>query len=212
MKRRVLFFLFAAALLWCAPAFAQQTDSLSSDSLSSDSLSSDSLSSDSLSSGASSSEATSQDDEDDSDLPAPYELQGEQRAAQIALNQFGRMWENEDMDTFDRLIAHDADMVIVGTDEGEYVVGYDAFRRSRQQQFESFENVEFYVKNQHVKLSQRGHVAWFTEMFDLFILAEGSPVSLENLRLSGVMEKRGDQWKIVQLHTSVPVAGQAAEY
>ena len=196
MKRRVLLVTLSAALLWCAPAFAQQTDSLSSDS---------------LSAGASSAETTPEEG-GDSDMPAPYELQGEQRAARITLDQFGRMWEDENMDTFDRLIARDADMVIIGTDEGEYVVGYEAFRRTRQQQFDAFENVEFYVKNQHIKLSKMGNVAWFTEMFDLFTLAEGSPVSLENLRLSGVMEKRGDQWKIVQLHTSVPVAGQAAEY
>ena len=63
-----------------------------------------------------------------------------------------------------------------------------------------------------VKLGANARSAWFSEQFDLFMLAQGDPVSLEGLRLTGGLEKRGDAWVIVQLHTSVPVPGQAAEY
>lgn len=129
-----------------------------------------------------------------------------------AIHRFGRMWEDEDMATFDSLIAKDADMVIIGTDDAEYMVGFANFREAREKQYASYENVEFNVYNQHIKLSQSGDVAWFTETFDLFLIAQGNPVSLQGIRLSGVLEKRNGNWKVVQLHTSVPVQGQAAEY
>ncbi len=144
--------------------------------------------------------------------PSPEALSEEMRAVESAVDRFGRMWEDEDMNTFDALIAHDADMVIVGTDTAEYIVGYEAFRRARQEQFDSFDNVEYNVEDRDIKLSEMGNTAWFTQRFDLFTLTEGGPVSLEDLRLTGVLEKRDGQWRIVQLHTSVPVAGQAAEY
>lgn len=136
----------------------------------------------------------------------------EEAAALRTLEQFGRMWESENMNTFDRIIADDADMVVIGTDAAEFIVGFDAFRQAREKQFEAFENVEFNVNSRTLKLSESGEVAWFTEQFDLFTIAEGEPVSLEDLRLSGVMERRDGHWRIVQLHTSVPVPGRAAEY
>lgn len=69
-----------------------------------------------------------------------------------------------------------------------------------------------FVVKQRIRLSDSGNTAWFTEEFDLFTMAEGIPVRLSDLRLSGVLEKRDGEWVIVQLHTSVPVAGQAVEY
>lgn len=143
------------------------------------------------------------------DRPAMSEAEA---AALNTVDAFGRMWEDEDMDTFERIIAHDDDMVVIGTDSAEYVVGYEAFKKTRQEQFDAFENVEFYVRDQDLKLSDSGSVAWFSEQFDLFTVDENGPVTLNNARLSGVMEKRDGQWKIVHLHTSVPVAGQAADY
>lgn len=161
--------------------------------------------------------------EDDTNEPPPPEempvsvdgynpeTEAEADAAQT-LEQFGRMWESENMNTFDRIIADDADMVVIGTDAAEFIVGHDAFRQARAEQFEAFENVEFNVLSRSLKLSDSGTVAWFTQQFDLFTVAEGNPVNLEDLRLSGVMERRDGRWRIVQLHTSVPVPGRAAEY
>lgn len=136
----------------------------------------------------------------------------ELEAAEAVIDRFGYMWEGEDMDTFDEIIAQDPDMIVIGTDTAEYIIGYEDFRQIRQEQFDSFENVEFSVNNRDVRLSQGGTVAWFSEVFDLFIMAEDNPVHLRDLRLSGVLEKRDGDWKIVQLHTSVPIAGQAAAY
>lgn len=139
-------------------------------------------------------------------------LTPELREVKAVVDRFGRMWEDEDMNAFDEVVAQDADMIVIGTDDAEYVVGYDAFRTAREQQYASYENVEFNIYDQSVKLSQSGDVAWFAETFDLFLLAQGEPVSLEGIRITGVLEKRDGTWKIVQVHTSVPVRGQAAEY
>ena len=132
--------------------------------------------------------------------------------AEAVVDRFGRMWEDEDMTTFAEIIAQDGDLVVVGTDAAERIVGYEAYQELRRQQFASFENVEFNVRNRVIKLSANAQSAWFSEEFDILMLAQGSPVSLEGLRLTGGLEKRGDNWVIVQLHTSVPVPGQAAEY
>lgn len=128
------------------------------------------------------------------------------------IDRFGRMWEDEDMNTFDQIVARDEDLLIIGTDAAERIVGYEAYRDSRTRQFAAFENVEFEVLNRDVKVSSSGRAAWFAEEFNLLLLSKGEPISLEGLRVTGGLEKRGADWVIVQLHYSVPVAGQAAEY
>lgn len=144
--------------------------------------------------------------------PTPPEMSAEQVEVKEVVDRFGRMWEDEDMVTFDEVIARDSNMVIIGTDTAEYIVGYESFRALREQQYASFDNVDFHVTDQHIGVSSNGMAAWFTERFDLYTVAEGRSITLKNLRLSGVLEKRDGTWKIVQLHTSVPVAGQAAAY
>ena len=136
----------------------------------------------------------------------------EMQEVQDVLTRFGRMWEDEDMETFEEIIAHDPEMVVIGTDTSEYIVGYEPFKKARKQQFESFENIEFNVQERAVQLAETGTVAWFTEVYDVFLMAQDQPVSLDDIRVSGVMEKRDGAWVIVHLHTSVPVRGQAAEY
>lgn len=128
------------------------------------------------------------------------------------IDRFGRMWEDEDMSTFDQIVARDEDLLIIGTDAAERIVGFDAYRDSRTRQFAAFDNVEFEVLSRDVKVSSSGKAAWFAEEFNLLLLSNGEPISLEGLRVTGGLEKRGSDWVIVQLHYSVPVAGQAAEY
>lgn len=144
--------------------------------------------------------------------PDSVYLSPEVQEVKAVIDRFGRLWEEEDLQAFADLVAHDDDMIVIGTDDAEYVVGYEPFEDARREQFASYENVEYNIYDQSIKLSQSGDVAWFAETFDLFLMAQGEPVSLEGIRLTGVLERRDGDWKIVQLHTSVPVEGQAAEY
>lgn len=143
---------------------------------------------------------------------ASYDRIAEYEKVKAVIDRFGRMWEDEDMEAFANIVAQDADIIIVGTDSAEVWQGYEAYRDARQRQYESFENVEFNVYDQQIRMSEGGTVAWFSETFDLVTIAQGNPVSLEGIRLTGVLEKRRGYWRIVQLHNSVPVLGQAAEY
>ncbi len=144
--------------------------------------------------------------------PSSEQIVSARAEVEEVVDRFGRMWEDEDMQTFAEIVANDADLVVVGTDAAEQIVGYETYAELRRRQFASFENVEFNVRNRVIKLGANAESAWFSEEFDLFLIAQGNPVSLEGLRLTGGLEKRGDDWVIVQLHTSVAVPGQAAEY
>ena len=140
------------------------------------------------------------------------DLEAEKAQVKTVVDQLEQLFETEDMDLFSRIYAHDSDMVIFGTDAAERFVGWEAVKESFQQSFASFENTKLTVKDQVIKVHQSGEVAWFSEIMDWDLVAQGQPVTIQGTRLTGVLEKRNGNWVIVQVHASVPVAGQAAEY
>ena len=66
--------------------------------------------------------------------------------------------------------------------------------------------------NKKLNLSNSGDVAWFSEIVDWEFLVEGKKQVIEGVRYTGVMEKRENEWKIVQFHSSVGVSGQVIAY
>ncbi len=128
------------------------------------------------------------------------------------LDLFVKIYETEDMELAYKITAHDTDMVSFGTDAAERFVGWEQGKESLQNAFASFENTKISVKDQVVKVHQSGEVAWFSEIIDWDLLAQGQPVKLQGIRLTGVLEKRNGNWVFVQSHASVPVVGQAVEY
>jgi ketosteroid isomerase-like protein len=133
-------------------------------------------------------------------------------AARAAVDQFPIVMDTEDMDLASRLIAHDADIVGFGTDATERWVGWDSIKTAMQKQFDSFSDSHITVHDQVVKVAPSGDVAWFSELMDWNMKADDQTVSLQGVRLTGVLEKRPEGWVIVQFHTSMPVQGQAAQY
>jgi uncharacterized protein (TIGR02246 family) len=130
----------------------------------------------------------------------------------VVVDQFAQAIESEDMELFANIIAHDADMVNFGTDAGERWVGWEPLKESIAEQFASFENTKLTVKDQVIHVNPAGKVAWFSEIADWNMEAQGQPVHLKGCRITGVLEKRNGNWVFVQFHFSLPVSGQAAQY
>lgn len=146
------------------------------------------------------------------DQAPPVDLSAEQAAAKAVVDLFPQVMASEDMALLDQIFGHDPDMVIFGTDAAERWVGWGTFRASVETQFASYENTEVVTRDQVVTVNPTGDVAWVSEVMDWHLTAGGEPVALEGLRMTGVLEKRNGTWVFVQLHVSVPVAGQAVEY
>jgi len=128
------------------------------------------------------------------------------------LNQMIQAYETENIDLFSKIIAHDPDIVMLGTDAAERFVGYEPVEESMKKQFESYEESKLTSKERVIKVHQSGEVAWWSELWDVQGKAQGQPYALEGMRVTGVLEKRNGNWIIVQWHASIPVSGQAVKY
>ena len=126
-----------------------------------------------------------------------------------------KMWESfvqGDHKMFAETMAHDPDMVTFGTDASERWDGWDDLQKSVKNQFDAFNILNVKRMNKKLNLSKSGEVAWFSEIVDWEFLADGKKQIIEGVRYTGVMEKRENEWKIVQFHSSVGVSGQVIAY
>ena len=129
---------------------------------------------------------------------------------QNAIGKVYEIWETKDIDSVKEIYAEN--VVGFGTDESEYWKGIDEFEPSIKTQMTAINNLDFDFKNETIHISPSGDMASYSHKADMTFTSQGEPGKLKDVRISGVLVKKGSSWKHVQLHWSIGVKGQVIEY
>jgi ketosteroid isomerase-like protein len=97
------------------------------------------------------------------------------------------------------------DGVLVGTGEDEWRVGDAAVRAQVERDFAQADSLGVEYSDLHI--GGTDGVAWFAAKATVRASVGGEPFE-SALRLTGVLTRQGDGWKIVQSHLSFPAATQ----
>jgi len=112
--------------------------------------------------------------------------------------------KDKNLDLFYSVICHDTDYVSVSP--GKRVV--KRFEDVKQSvtfwMSPDFKYVRHELKDLRIRFSRGGDAAWFYCILDDINTYKGEPVSWENARWTGVVEKRDGKWVVVQQHFSFP--------
>jgi len=103
------------------------------------------------------------------------------------------------------------DAVLIGTDAAEYLSGWAEIEPSVKGQL-VIENPVFKARKLNVVMSDNGDMASYTQELDFTFSVAGEDGEIKNVRNSGVIKKIDGQWKVVQIHWSIGLEGQAVEY
>lgn len=101
-------------------------------------------------------------------------------------------------------MAHDDDLFVVWTNSKSAVSGWNRYVKL----FDTWMDPRFKatvteVRDLRVHLSRSCDVAWYSATLDDLGEWDGKPVGAKDIRWTGVLEKRGGKWVIVQMHGSV---------
>ena len=129
---------------------------------------------------------------------------------QNAIGKVYEIWETKDINSVKEIYAEN--VVGFGTDESEYWKGIDEFEPSIKTQMTAINNLDFDFKNETIHISPSGDMASYSHKVDITFTSQGEPGKLKDVRISGVLVKKGSSWKHVQLHWSIGVKGQVIEY
>jgi hypothetical protein len=67
---------------------------------------------------------------------------------------------------------------------------------------DDFKAIRYEIRDLHISLSRSGDVAWYHARLDDFNEWNCQPANWEDVRWTGVLEKRDGRWVIVQMHFS----------
>jgi uncharacterized protein (TIGR02246 family) len=112
----------------------------------------------------------------------------------------------KDIDAMMAFFAPDPDVVVIGTGGDERGVGFNAVKAIFERAFSQFDEASFDFGWYSVSVA--GPLALLATDITFRIKASDREVGMQ-IRLTGVMERRGDRWLILQSHDSVPDRDQA---
>jgi len=114
-------------------------------------------------------------------------------------------WAQEkDQELLYQCFAHDENLFYFSPANAGTILGFEAFQELVDGFFmqDAFRAIRYEIKDLRINLSQGGDIAWYSAYLDDINEWNGQPASWINVRWTGVLEKRGDNWVIVQMHFS----------
>lgn len=140
---------------------------------------------------------------------APVDMEkATQEANDFILSQFDFFTESS-IDIAEATFSKDA--VLIGTDAAEYLSGWAEIEPSVEAQL-AIKDPVFSPRKLNVVMADGGDMASYTQELDFTFNIGGEAGEVNNVRNSGVIKKIDGQWKIVQIHWSIGLEGQAVEY
>ena len=131
----------------------------------------------------------------------------ELKAVEKAINNVFGWAVNKDFDLFFGTIADDSNFVSV-TPYNRVKFGVEDVKEDTSfWSSPNFRAIRHDVNNLKITFSQSGDVAWFYCVLNDINEWKGQPANWENVRWTGVLEKRDGRWRVVQQHFSFPLQG-----
>jgi len=121
---------------------------------------------------------------------------------EIVLNNVFGWAVTKDFDLFFKSIADDSDFISVTPYKRvKFGVG-DVKKDTAFWSNPDFKAIRHDLRDLRIKFSRSGDVAWFFCVLDDINEIKGQPANWENVRWTGVVEKRDGKWRVVQQHFS----------
>lgn len=121
------------------------------------------------------------------------------------LNEYAEAYAAKDAERIISSIASDPDVVLIGTGSDEWVEGKEDIRKGLERDLAQADSVKLDFRD--IKVSSAGLVAWATCQLTFSVTAGDEQTTLTG-RFTATFERRDEKWLFVQLHYSLPAAGQ----
>ena len=127
-------------------------------------------------------------------------------AVRAVLDKVAEGYTKRDISLLLSAFAPDPDVVMYGTGADEKRIGLTEIQVQAERDWSQTEDAALTYK--WISVSAAGSVAWAATDAAFQLKDDGQEMTLP-VRITVVVEKRGEQWLIVQGHFSLPAAGQA---
>jgi hypothetical protein len=140
------------------------------------------------------------------DMKSETNIAAETEAIRTVINNSIGWAATKDRELSFSLYSHDPELFWFSPRDDGTVHGFKAFQDVTDGIFmrDEFQHVSFDIRDLQINLSESGTVAWYHARLDDYNTWAGQPANWEDVRWTGVLEKRAGKWVIVQMHFSRP--------
>jgi len=132
------------------------------------------------------------------------DLNKEMNKVEMVLERYVIASEKQDLDLIRDIWAPDTNIMVIGTEGTERLIGWSEIQDAFRRQFSTIEQPYLSVHDQVVGINSTGTTAWFSEVLNYSFIRGNKSYNLEGVRFTGVLERRDSTWLIVQSHLSLP--------
>lgn len=136
--------------------------------------------------------------------PQKMEIEAEKANIKAVLDEYVASIEDEEMDLYARVVAHDPQMVNFGV-FGDPILGWDALKKMRGEQNAAMSETKIIISDLAIHIPEIGKLAWATSLWKLKAVMNGNPIEL-HIRCTWILERRTDGWVIIHFHKSIAQA------
>lgn len=140
------------------------------------------------------------------------DLESERQQVIKVLDNFILAHETKNLDLLSSCFLDKPDILILGTDKDELWVDTKSMADAQKRAYETFDKIKLSVRDKVLKMGKVGKTAWFYMKVNWYVESKGEKYKFDDVRTTGVLEKTEGKWRIVQIHTSLPVEGKAVSY
>jgi ketosteroid isomerase-like protein len=136
--------------------------------------------------------------------PQKMEIEAEKANIKAVLDEYVASVEDEDMDLYAKVVAHDPQMVNFGV-FGDPILGWDVLKKIMVEQNAAMSETKIIVSDLAIRIPEIGKLAWATSLWKLRTLMNGNPIELQ-IRCTWILERRSEGWVIIHFHKSIAQA------
>ena len=136
------------------------------------------------------------------------DIKAETDQVKAVLDQYVIANEEQNFGLIETIWAANENIVLIGTNMDEKLIGWSQIEEAIQHQFEAFTDTYIVVSEQNIRLNETANTAWFNEMMNYNFIFNGEAKSFSGIRFTGVLEKVSGKWLLVQCHLSIPAEAQ----
>ena len=131
-----------------------------------------------------------------------FNIEADKKMIEQAIHNSIGWAKTKDINLLYGVIANDTNYIEVDPND-RVVKGFEDFKKAEAFWMNpDFKAIRYDIQDLTINISKSGDVAWFFCLLDDINEWKGQPANWENTRWTGVLEKRDNDWKIVQMHFS----------
>jgi uncharacterized protein (TIGR02246 family) len=131
----------------------------------------------------------------------PVNVESVEAEVRAVLDRYIASVEQEDMEHYAQLVAHDADMMNFGAFGGP-IIGWDGLQEVMEGQNAMLDAIQIDQSNVKVHVLATGDNAWATSLWQFKATAGEALLDLP-VRCTWQLERRDGNWQIVHFHKSI---------